>query len=206
MPPPALMSTGRCSQHGWPQRVRCGPAAVPQPRLPSHGLQCPLSSICVRPAIECPVGPLRCSLSSGVEARVLGVWVLGSSLGHSALRTGFGSWRAWRVPCWVILHLGRVCCCRPCSATHLPLGGGGRGWHKGEVNGPPGTSGCAHCFALFETKGTHCLFQPTEGQYFGYARVGQLSPRQRRRGVGGWHKALVVGSVSLWRRLLASRP
>ena len=23
---------------------------------------------------------------------------------------------------------------------------------------------------------------------------------------GGWHKALVVGSVSLWRRLLASRP
>ena len=31
-------------------------------------------------------------------------------------------------------------------------------------------------------------------------------PTQRgsRRG-GGWHKALVVGSVSLWRRLLASR-
>ena len=25
------------------------------------------------------------------------------------------------------------------------------------------------------------------------------------RGGGGWHKALVVGSVSLWRRLLASR-
>ena len=25
-------------------------------------------------------------------------------------------------------------------------------------------------------------------------------------GRGGWHKALVVGSVSLWRRLLASRP
>ena len=25
-------------------------------------------------------------------------------------------------------------------------------------------------------------------------------------GGGGWHKALVVGSVSLWRRLLASRP
>ena len=24
-------------------------------------------------------------------------------------------------------------------------------------------------------------------------------------GGGGWHKALVVGSVSLWRRLLASR-
>ena len=23
---------------------------------------------------------------------------------------------------------------------------------------------------------------------------------------GGWHKALVVGSVSLWQRLLASRP
>ena len=26
------------------------------------------------------------------------------------------------------------------------------------------------------------------------------------RGGGGWHKALVVGSVSLWRRLLVSRP
>ena len=26
------------------------------------------------------------------------------------------------------------------------------------------------------------------------------------RGRGVWHKALVVGSVSLWRRLLASRP
>ena len=26
------------------------------------------------------------------------------------------------------------------------------------------------------------------------------------RGGGGWHKALVVGSVSLWQRLLASRP
>ena len=25
-------------------------------------------------------------------------------------------------------------------------------------------------------------------------------------GGGGWHKALVVGSASLWRRLLASRP
>ena len=40
-------------------------------------------------------------------------------------------------------------------------------------------------------------------------------PRQRQSGAGpigdtggggGWHKALVVGSVSLWRRLLASRP
>ena len=28
----------------------------------------------------------------------------------------------------------------------------------------------------------------------------------RRGGGGGWHKALVVGSGSLWRRLLASRP
>ena len=26
------------------------------------------------------------------------------------------------------------------------------------------------------------------------------------KGGGGWHKALVVGSVSLWRRILASRP
>ena len=29
---------------------------------------------------------------------------------------------------------------------------------------------------------------------------------ERGRGGGEWHKALVVGSVSLWRRLLASRP
>ena len=28
---------------------------------------------------------------------------------------------------------------------------------------------------------------------------------QQLVGEGGWHKALVVGSVSLWRRLLASR-
>ena len=27
-----------------------------------------------------------------------------------------------------------------------------------------------------------------------------------RGGGGGWHKASVIGSVSLWRRLLASRP
>ena len=31
------------------------------------------------------------------------------------------------------------------------------------------------------------------------------TPSNRKRGGGGWHKALVVGSVSLWRRLLAER-
>ena len=30
--------------------------------------------------------------------------------------------------------------------------------------------------------------------------------RGAREGGGGWHKAWVVGSVGLWRRLLASRP
>ena len=35
--------------------------------------------------------------------------------------------------------------------------------------------------------------------------MGQSSAYQRGPGGGGWHKALVVGSVSLWRRLLASR-
>ena len=35
--------------------------------------------------------------------------------------------------------------------------------------------------------------------------LGCRQARVRTRG-GGWHKALVVGSVSLWRRLLASRP
>ena len=33
-----------------------------------------------------------------------------------------------------------------------------------------------------------------------------LGPGACTRGGGGRHKALVVGSVSLWRRLLASRP
>ena len=33
-----------------------------------------------------------------------------------------------------------------------------------------------------------------------------LVPFTPNGGGGGWHKALGVGSVSLWRRLLASRP
>ena len=45
---------------GGAQKVRCGPATVLQPRLPSHGLHRLPSSIRVRPAI----GPLRCTLSS----------------------------------------------------------------------------------------------------------------------------------------------
>ena len=44
----------------------------------------------------------------------------------------------------------------------------------------------------------------------GKAVRGSLMVREGRVSVGGgggdWHKALVVGSVSLWRRLLASRP
>ena len=80
----------------------CGPATKLQPRLPSHGLHRRLSSIRVRRAMEGPIGPLCCSLTS--VARAIDVGFLGDG------------------------------------------------------------------------------------------------------GLGGWHKALVVGSVSLWRRLLASRP
>ena len=36
--------------------------------------------------------------------------------------------------------------------------------------------------------------------------VARRADGARVGGGGGWHKALVVGSVSLWRRLLASRP
>ena len=46
------------------QKVRYGPATVLQPRLPSHGLHSLLSSVRVRLAIECPMGPLCCSLAS----------------------------------------------------------------------------------------------------------------------------------------------
>ena len=46
------------------QKVRCGPATVLQLRPPSHGLHCLLRSIRVRLAIECPIGPLCCSLTS----------------------------------------------------------------------------------------------------------------------------------------------
>ena len=47
-----------------PPKVRCGPAAVLQPRPPPHGLHRLLSSGRVRLASECPKGPLCCSLSS----------------------------------------------------------------------------------------------------------------------------------------------
>ena len=39
----------------------------------------------------------------------------------------------------------------------------------------------------------------------GCVNAQRLLPRARGGG-GVWHNALVVGSVSLWRRLLASRP
>ena len=53
------------------------------------------------------------------------------------------------------------------------------------------------------------LTEPTPGVAWAQALLGHKQrwslPSRRWGGGGGWHKALVVGSVSLWRRLLASR-
>ena len=48
-----------------------------------------------------------------------------------------------------------------------------------------------------------CLPRSEDQVVRGQPRVTQVMGL--RGGGGGWHKALVVGSVSLWRRLLASR-
>ena len=55
-----------------------------------------------------------------------------------------------------------------------------------------------HCFAFSQSHGGEVwrVLTTTNG-------VGNVT---RGEGGGGWHKALVVGSVTLWRRLLASRP
>ena len=63
------MRWGRVLAQGL-QKVRCG---VLQPRLPSQGLRCLLSSIRVQLAIECPIGSLCCSLTSLAWARGVGL-------------------------------------------------------------------------------------------------------------------------------------
>ena len=62
---------------GGPQKVKCGPAPMLQPRLPSHGLHCLLSSLSVRLASKCSIRPLCCSLSSQTWARDKGLLGLG---------------------------------------------------------------------------------------------------------------------------------
>ena len=58
---------------------------------------------------------------------------------------------------------------------------------------------------------THsCSTVPCEGWEWTLKTRGKQKylgpPGNYREGGGGWHKALMVGSVSLWRRLLASHP
>ena len=58
-----------CTMSQWGLQRSGGPATVLQPRPPSHGRHCLLSSVCVRLAIECPMGPswvtVQYELSSG---------------------------------------------------------------------------------------------------------------------------------------------
>ena len=62
----------------------------------------------------------------------------------------------------------------------------------------------------FWAKNSRFFFCPKQPQnpFKRFACVHNQSANMRGGGGGGgcWHKALVVGSVSLWRRLLASRP
>ena len=76
-----------------PTKVRCGPATVHQPRLPSHGLHCLLSSLCVRlPAIvpfaqsAAPCPPWLGHGTGPSRFRAL-------APGHSALRSELELWR-----------------------------------------------------------------------------------------------------------------
>ena len=49
------------------------------------------------------------------------------------------------------------------------------------------------------------VWMPTTPQTSFWPQARQRGGSAMGDGWGGWHKALVVGSVSLWRRLLASR-
>ena len=84
---------------------------------------------------------------------------------------------------------------RPCEGAGR---GGGGGWHKASVS---------DCLPLAAPIGLSPLLILT---LCGPERVLVVSTEPlddwAGGGGGGWHKALVVGSVSLWRRLLASRP
>ena len=53
----------------WPQKVRCGPATVLQPRLPSHGLHRQRSTLRVRLASKRSIGPGFSSWSSWAQGR-----------------------------------------------------------------------------------------------------------------------------------------
>ena len=72
-----------------PPKVRCGPATVLQPRLPSHGLHRLLSSIRVPPATECPMRPfvVLLPIPPGPGLEVWASWAGALPLGHIAPQT-----------------------------------------------------------------------------------------------------------------------
>ena len=100
-----------------PPKVKCGPATVRQPRLPSRGVHCLVSSIRVRLAVECPMGPLCCSLPSlglGWRCGLLGSGLYRQGTPHYGLRLGPGV--------HAVFHVG----------SHCTWGvGGGGGWTGG---------------------------------------------------------------------------
>ena len=100
-------------------KVRCGPATVLQPRLPAHGLHRLLSSVHVQLAIECPIGPLCCSLSSLASARDHGF--LGSGL---YCRVTLHNRLSSRPGIHAVFHVGSGVC----LLLLATLGGGGGGW------------------------------------------------------------------------------
>ena len=87
------------------------------------------------------------------------------------------------------------------------------GTARGTGRGTPQSAGCCVCSTVVETISV-CGRPGPLGQGHGWIltvtnhnAADQTWPSIRWEGGGGgrWHKALVVGSVNLWRRLLASR-
>ena len=91
-----------------------------------------------------------------------------------------------------------VCICRITFLTGASDRGWGGGYCSGPASGPahePDTPAHLSTGHRVSSNFSSCTSPGTRGQSL-----------WRGRGGGGWHKALVVGSVSLWQRLLASRP
>ena len=84
----------------WPQKVRCGPATMLQPRLPSQGLHSHLRSLRVRWTVHCCSVPMFCSLSSLNRVRALpgSLWSGLYRQGNAALWPDFWSRRTYPSP------------------------------------------------------------------------------------------------------------
>ena len=230
-PPPCVSSRNHCMAipysplgnsrqltRGPPTKVRCGPATSLQPRLPSHGLHRLLSSLRVRLAIRLSAGSQFTGASNGRSAELDVPTIDNSSRCSSA------SPQTVRVSA---TRLSR--CSRQCS-----LGGGGCNTigRNGQNNVAvcqvhflhvPVANALSTSMAMDQQNegscqgsGVHlhhsqkrkasCTMSPKHANVQLLVGLHQMTVPQGAGGGGIWHKALVVGSVGLWRRLLASGP